>query len=346
MLSQTQTKRTPQRQGPSGRALTAKTDSKNKRAFSATEHNQSSEHNYAENVNSEVVFPTPKMKKERVHTYAKVNDDVKNQQTAAMNSDTTSKPVSQIRDRNSDIKTKEAADDATESDATELSSSEDEGEKLEPIFFAAECEEPTYEENERDALHNCCRTIAYKMRKRVTLPAKSEGVEFTDADLDIGFRLPLYSCPWGKCSFHTNDRELFLHHIAGGARDEKHLKELIAACGVLPTWITYLDLVLETAALKERERWPQLGLSVTRRSLNSLCARFNDAATQCLCCFICGQLRTTCTGYPKIDLEQADAVASNRHSEIHYLTTEALVDVGARAVLFFFFSHGLGSKLF
>ena len=336
MSSQIQTKPTSRKRSQSLRAPVTKTDSKNRRTFSANEHNGFSEQNYAENMSSEIVSPTPNMLKEGVRTYAKVNDDVRDRPTAPMNSDTTSKAVSQIHDRNSNINTEEVGDDTTESDVTELSSSEDDDGKPAPIFFAAQCEELIYEENERDALHNCCRAIACEMRKRVTLPAKSDGVEFTDADLDIGLRLPLYSCPWDKCSFHTNDRELFLHHIAGGARDEKHLKKLVEACGVLPTWITYLDLVLEAGALAERERWPQLGLSITRRSLNSLCARFNDAATQCLCCFVCGQLRTTCTGYPEINLRQAAAIASNTKQEIHYLTPNDLVDVGARCVFFFF----------
>ena len=47
-------------------------------------------------------------------------------------------------------------------------------------------------------------------------------------DLNVGVKLPLYSCPFlgvdGKaCHFNTNDRNLFLHHVAGGVLDKTHV---------------------------------------------------------------------------------------------------------------------------
>jgi hypothetical protein len=75
---------------------------------------------------------------------------------------------------------------------------------------------------------------------------------------------------------------------------------------VLPSdiaWVTNLDYVSQAAAIAERERWPRLGLSTTRRALKSLCCRFNDEKVQCLACFICGNLRTTCEGFPQVDLD-------------------------------------------
>ena len=65
-----------------------------------------------------------------------------------------------------------------------------------------------------------------------------------------------------------------------------------------------LDYVYGAVASAERERWPRLGLSTTRRALNGLCERYNDEKIQCLACFICCQLRTTMEGFPAVDLEK------------------------------------------
>ena len=41
-------------------------------------------------------------------------------------------------------------------------------------------------------------------------------------------------------------------------------------------WFTPLDYVGAAVVLAERERWPRLGLSTTRRALNQLALRCND----------------------------------------------------------------------
>ena len=146
------------------------------------------------------------------------------------------------------------------------------------------------------------------MRQRPTLPLKADGSSLTATDLESGMKLPLYSCPFqdtnnGPCNFHTDDRELFLHHIAGGVKDETHAAEIAQICGQDITWMTNLDYIYKAMAIAERERWPLLGLSTTRRALNLLAHRYNDDTIQCLACFICGQLRTTCSGYSPVLLQ-------------------------------------------
>ena len=64
-----------------------------------------------------------------------------------------------------------------------------------------------------------------------------------------------------------------------------------------------LDYVYGAVSIAERENWPLIGLSTTRRALNVLCKRYNDIDIQCLACFVCGQLRTTCAGYSSIHLD-------------------------------------------
>ena len=80
--------------------------------------------------------------------------------------------------------------------------------------------------------------------------------------------------PVARVQFSTNNRTLFLHHVAGGVSDPTHNATLQQICHHDLHWMTHLDYVHGAVAIAEREQWPQLGLSVTRRSLNLLCHRF------------------------------------------------------------------------
>ena len=127
---------------------------------------------------------------------------------------------------------------------------------------------------------------------RPTLPTKANGEAMSIEDLNTGVRLPLYSCPFKcadgtSCNYHTDDRTLFLHHIAGGISDTTHAADIQRICCNDMPWFTPLDYVGGAVALAERERWPRLGLSTTRRALNQLALRYNDEKIQCLTCFVC-----------------------------------------------------------
>ena len=132
------------------------------------------------------------------------------------------------------------------------------------------------------------------MRQRPCLPLKSNTEPLSAEHLATGCQVPLYSCPWARCVFLPNDRTLFLRHVAGGAADRTREHELRSICKSDIKWMSCLDCVQGAVALAERERWPCLGLSVTCRSLNLLCKRFNDKTVKCLTCSMCAQLRTTC----------------------------------------------------
>ena len=154
-----------------------------------------------------------------------------------------------------------------------------------------------------------CASLRERMRQRPTLPCKADGEAISVEEVGGGVRLPLYSCPFkhedgSPCNYFTHKRTHFLRHIAAGASDSTHETMLRKICRSDHPWLTNLDYVYAAAAIAERERWPQLGLSTTRRSLNLLCERFNDNRTKCLACFFCGQLRATCEGYPYVDLKK------------------------------------------
>ena len=74
-----------------------------------------------------------------------------------------------------------------------------------------------------------------------------------------------------------------------------------------------------------------LGLSTTRRSLNLLALRYNDETTKCLACFICGQLRTTCAGFPPVDLESSSNSLASGNVEVLYWKEVAFQDVEKKA---------------
>ena len=114
--------------------------------------------------------------------------------------------------------------------------------------------------------------------------------------------------------------------------DRTHAKQLADICMDDIDWMDNLTYVYEAIAVAERERWPLLGLSVTRRSLNLLATRYNDEKTQCLTCFICAQQRTTCSGYPVVDLTNDQANLSLPfHTEIGYHTQADFCKVETKA---------------
>ena len=226
-----------------------------------------------------------------------------------------------------DVLTKKV--DAMSEESSEMSSSEDEDSQGEPQFFDLRYNETicNQESTEQDEDLCCCERIRETLlRSRVTLPLSTIGREHTSLELDTGKRLPNYTCPFKGCCFHTQDRQLFMHHIGGGVRDCTHHAELLAICGNNSRH-SFLDLVMEASAQAERRRWPQLGLSITRRSLHALCKRFNDAETKCLCCFVCAQLRTTCAGYEQIDLDEEADLPESILKEIYYMSVQDLTDL-------------------
>ena len=127
----------------------------------------------------------------------------------------------------------------------------------------------------------------------------------TRLDVASGMSLLLYSCPYNRCGFNTADRCLFLHHVVASAPDTTHkaIFDVLLSEGL--NSVSRLHHVYGAAAVAERGRWPQLGLSTTRRDFNTVCSRCSNAGIKCVACFVCAQLRTTVSGYPRIDLTQA-----------------------------------------
>ena len=71
--------------------------------------------------------------------------------------------------------------------------------------------------------------------------------------------------------------------------DRAHREQLGDICVDDMDWMDNVTYISEATAVAEREGWPLLGLSVTRRSLNLTATRYSDEKTQCLTCVICAQ---------------------------------------------------------
>ena len=99
---------------------------------------------------------------------------------------------------------------------------------------------------------------------------------------------------------------MFLHHVCGGVSDTTH-KQMVLNREILNqdmAWMTPYDYVHGAATIAEQEGWPCVGLTTRRRMLAHLAQRYNNKNIQALVCFSCGQIHTTCSGYPRIDLQK------------------------------------------
>ena len=129
---------------------------------------------------------------------------------------------------------------------------------VDEIFFAVKADEMlcAAEPVELDIINASCRNLRRRLRDRPTLPLKSNNEPMSVEDLATGVQLPLYTCPFKACNFHTENRTFFLHHVAGGLSDDTHRSMIEDICGTDVPWMTRLDYVNGAVSVAERERWP------------------------------------------------------------------------------------------
>ena len=136
--------------------------------------------------------------------------------------------------------------------------------------------------------------------------------------------LPLYSCPFKGCSFCTDDREKFLRHFSRNPVDAPHLTIIEEHCGAhFSKGFEPLDFVYRAIRVRENEKFPTLGMAVTRRTLRMLTQSFNDASTKAIMCATCNAIRPTISGHvhEKWNIEtQAYEAQQNKH--VKYVNRE------------------------
>ena len=149
---------------------------------------------------------------------------------------------------------------------------------------------------EQDAWDACAHILAAFLRRRPTLPASAEDPTISFTQVSVPIRLPLYSCPFRGCRFHTDCEEEHRRHVASRLPEDPHHHILSATCGPYLKMIDSLDFVHRAMSLIEKQQIPCVGPATTRRALRTLTTKYNDSKVRALCCFVCGQVHTTMQG--------------------------------------------------
>ena len=197
---------------------------------------------------------------------------------------------------------------AQESESPSVASESDtDGENLDDSYLMVQaCKRPPGPfPNELDEDHAKCCRLRELLRDRPCLPPDPRNGDKSMDDVDSGIYLPQYSCPFKKCYYYTENREEYLHHIAGGVADETHKDVIDAICKPMTPGRTKLCYISEAIAIAERDNFPKVGLTVTRRVLRGLCQRYCDSKIYAATCFVCARIRTRIKGYTGLDLENA-----------------------------------------
>ena len=116
-------------------------------------------------------------------------------------------------------------DDPDESSSESEESSSDDENPADELYFACAVDPDLLRgQVESDIVRQQCVGLRQRLRSRPTLPLKPDGSIMSAEDLNVGMKLPLYSCPFLDCNFTTDDRHRFLHHVAGSAMDATHVE--------------------------------------------------------------------------------------------------------------------------
>ena len=106
--------------------------------------------------------------------------------------------------------------------------------------------------------------------------------------------------------------------------DRTHQEAISSICSNDIADMDNFNYINGALAVAEQERWPRIGLSITRRALNLLA---HDEKIQCLVCFVCARTRTTCAGYPTVNLKSTTGAANSYHTEINHYKEANLCDL-------------------
>ena len=166
---------------------------------------------------------------------------------------------------------------------------------------------------EPDRWDACCTALARLLRDRPTLPADASEPGRSMVDVETPWRLPLYSCPFKQCTFHTDERQRFLEHLGTSTGASPHYAQIRAHCEPCLSVAEPLDCVHRAVALLEQDRIPCIGPATTRRALRTVTTYYNDTKIKAIVCFVCGQIHSTMEGPSGIDPATGAVVRPRSH---------------------------------
>ena len=149
---------------------------------------------------------------------------------------------------------------------------------------------------ERDQLLECSQQLSVHLRERPTLPANADNNEVSFADVETAIRLPFFSCPFRGCAYATDDRAVFLRHLASPTERDGHYMLVRNICGQHFSLAPPLDFVYSAISIIERRQIPCIGMATTRRALRQLTKVYNNDTIKALVCFVCGEIHCTMRG--------------------------------------------------
>ena len=218
------------------------------------------------------------------------------------------------------------ADESTETDSSLASGSESSND-IDPQYLRVRAAPKPTTMTEQDELKQCAEKLAVHLRSRPTLPARYDNPSESFQDVSSGIRLPLYSCPFKNCVFHSDHRIAFLKHLSADEPSSPHRKILRETCGQWLHNMTSLDFVYKAVSILEQKQIPLIGLCTTRRALRQLTTRFNDGRIKSISCFACGQIHTTACGPEHINRGTGE---SEHYSSIDFRTRIWLNEIEAK----------------
>ena len=163
--------------------------------------------------------------------------------------------------------------------------------------------------------------LAEHLREKPTLPARWDNLEISFTDVDEAIALPLYSCPFKGCNFCTDDRWMFLQHFSRNNVEAPHAAVIEELCGVhLRHGFEPIDFVYHAMAVRENNKFPSLGMAITRRALRTMTQAYNDECTKAIMCATCNAVKATINGewYETWDAALQQYVA-HRNESVQYV---------------------------
>ena len=138
--------------------------------------------------------------------------------------------------------------------------------------------------------------LSHFLRPRLRLPLDPEELSKEFENLDSGVALPLAHCAFRGCAWmhldelpERNGKAVSHVHLLNEHLKHSHVRDFASACGLTVRPEEFLDYYEEACKEKDRQRIPDTGVSLDRRTLAHMREAYGDARVQTLICLVCAE---------------------------------------------------------